>query len=237
MQRLIDQGAFGPDAYLDLGRHNFMRSASATPAFDPFTQSEAAAMARAFAADAAHSAEVDSAEGSLSESDVVIAQIRRLNDEIDDEGVSRRIDRIEKITADIFRLVEGNPAKRAQAKTFLDYYLPTTLKLLSSYSQFEDQAADGENIRAAKENIENILDSLVQGFELQLDRLFASDVMDISGDIRVLEQMMARDGLTEAKGTLRMAAGASSPLAPSATAANSQKAAVAAAAAVQKEQE
>ncbi len=45
-------------------------------------------------------------------------------------------------------------------------------------------------------NIEKTLDTLVQGFSQQLDQLFTADVLDISADIDVLENMMKKDGLT-----------------------------------------
>ena len=55
---------------------------------------------------------------------------------------------------------------------------------------------EGENIRATKQRIENMMDDLVAGFERQLDRLYASDRMDVASDIAVMEQMLRRDGLS-----------------------------------------
>ena len=79
----------------------------------------------------------------------------------------------------------------------MGYYLPTTLKILTAYEQFEEQGVRGENLQAAMRDIENILDHLVSGFERQLDLLFENDVLDISSDISVLESMLAKDGLTD----------------------------------------
>ena len=126
----------------------------------------------------------------------LLQQIRALDDEIEDEEVSRRIRRIEAVTGKIFRTVEEHPEKKPQIKSFMSYYLPTTLKLLRAYSKFERQDVAGENITAAKEDISGILDTLAAGFEQQLDKLFQADAMDISADIDVLETMMKRDGLS-----------------------------------------
>jgi len=126
----------------------------------------------------------------------LLGQIRALDEEIRDEEVSRRIRRIETVTGKIFKAVEEHPEKKPQIKSFMSYYLPTTLKLLRSYSTFEKQEVEGENIRAAKENISGILDTLAAGYEQQLDKLFQADAMDISADIDVLETMMKRDGLS-----------------------------------------
>ena len=127
----------------------------------------------------------------------IIAEIRQLNDKIADEAVSKKIDEIETLTTKIFSVVEDKPEKLPEIKSFMSYYLPTTLKLLRSYSDFERQGVSGQNIDATKERIEKILDTLVSGFSQQLDQLFQTDAMDISSDIDVLETMMQKDGLSK----------------------------------------
>ncbi len=127
--------------------------------------------------------------------DAKLREIRYLNDLIDDEGVSARIDDIESITANIFYLVQEKPERMEEIRTFMNYYLPTTFKLLNAYARLEKQHVAGENVANSKREIEEILDKLVEGFRQQLDRLFRSDAIDISSDIDVLETMMAKDGL------------------------------------------
>ncbi|MBQ3079399.1 MAG: 5-bromo-4-chloroindolyl phosphate hydrolysis family protein [Clostridia bacterium] len=127
----------------------------------------------------------------------ILLQIRALNTAIDDEDVSGKIDRIEEITANIFQLIAQNPSRKAEIQVFMEYYLPTTLKLLRNYARLENQSAEGENIASSKARIESILNKLVAGFEKQLDILFKSDAVDITSDIKVLEKMMVMDGLTE----------------------------------------
>ena len=134
-----------------------------------------------------------------------LRQIRELNDRIDDEPVSAKIDRIGEITASIFMFVKQKPERRDEVHKFMSYYLPTTMKLLESYSLLEKQSYQGENIAAARKDIENILDQMIPAFEKQLDRLFQADAIDISADVDVLETMLAKDGLTEKEGmTMRM---------------------------------
>lgn len=126
----------------------------------------------------------------------ILRKIRQINDDIPDPDVSERIDRMEDLTAKIFKAVEEKPEKLPQIKSFMSYYLPTTLKLLRSYADFEKTGAEGENVTAAKADIERILDTLVDGFRKQLDKLYEADAIDISSDIDVLETMMQRDGLS-----------------------------------------
>lgn len=127
----------------------------------------------------------------------ILREIRELNDAIPGEEISARIYKIEELTSKIFKVVEEAPEKLPQIKSFMSYYLPTTLKLLRSYAEFEDSGAGGESVDNAKADIERILDTLQDGFRKQLDKLYDADAMDISSDINVLETMMKRDGLSD----------------------------------------
>lgn len=132
----------------------------------------------------------------MSEHEKILHRIRELNDDIDNEIVSEKIDEIETLTRKIFKLVEEKPEMEGQLDMFLSYYLPTTLKLLNSYAYFEEQGIRGENIDAGMRNIEETLDMLIDGYKTQLDKLFESDTLDVTTDINVLEQMMKADGFT-----------------------------------------
>ena len=128
-----------------------------------------------------------------------IADIRRLNDEIPDERISAQIDLIERLTAQIFFCVLKNPKKLSQIRQFLNYYLPTTIKLMEQYVTLQNQSLKTENITEGMQKIEDLLDKVIIAFQRQLDALFEADVVDITADIRVMEQMMASEGLTNKK--------------------------------------
>lgn len=127
--------------------------------------------------------------------DAILSAIRAINDDIDDVVMSQKIDRIEEITGKILDFQRKNPSASADLRNFLDYYLPTTLKILRSYAQLEEQGIEGENISSTKFRIEGMMDKVVSGFENRLDKLFQSDALDISSDVQVLEQMLKKDGL------------------------------------------
>ncbi len=127
----------------------------------------------------------------------IILEIRRLNDEIADIAVSDRIYRIEEHTQHIFDYVKEHPEKKNNIRTFMNYYLPTTLKLLEAYAEIEKVGVAGENMKRSKESIEKTLDLLAEGFERQLDTLYESKNIDISSDIEVLETMMKKDGMID----------------------------------------
>lgn len=128
--------------------------------------------------------------------DDILRQIRKVNDDIPDEVMSAKIDRIEEITGKILAYQKARPEKAGQLRSFLNYYLPTTLKILRAYAQLDAQGIEGENISAAKARIEGMMDQVVSGFEKQLDKLFQDDAMDINSDVQVLENMLKKDGLS-----------------------------------------
>ena len=140
---------------------------------------------------------VEKKEECLSRSERILQQIRADNDLIADEEVSAKIDRIEDLTRKIFAVLDRYPEKEKQLYSFLNYYLPTTLKALESYARLEAQGVETETIRSTKQKINAMLDELCDGYEKQLDKLFENDAVDITADIEVMRKMMERDGLKE----------------------------------------
>lgn len=120
-------------------------------------------------------------------------EMRRLNDSIQDAAISAQIERLSQVSDKIFQQVQKNPSQLPQIRKFMSYYLPTTLKLLENYAAFEEAGVSGENLSQAKSRIEATMDSIVAGFEHQLDELYRTDAMDIDSDIRVMETMLRRD--------------------------------------------
>lgn len=132
----------------------------------------------------------------VKEGKVYIQEIRRANDRIPGEEISRKISRLETITAKIFACVERRPEKLPDIRRFMSYYLPTTLKLLNAYAEFDSQPVQSAKISSAKEEISSTLDTISQAFSNLLDSLYEEDILDISSDISVLEAMFAQEGLT-----------------------------------------
>lgn len=181
LQKMIDQGYFGESAYLNLELGYLFCSRKAVET----VRKERAQREEAAKAEPPKQEEVWYAD--------ILRNIRRANDDIDDPVLSAKIDRLEEIARKIFQAVEEDPRKRSRIDTFLNYYLPTTQKLLDSYAQFEDAGVEGENLRQAKSRIEGTMDAIVEGFEHQLDQLYKADALDVDSDIRVMETMLHRD--------------------------------------------
>ena len=179
LQAMIGKGYFGGKAYLNRELGYFFRSSQAD--VDWQRQQEKAEE------EAVPPKEAEEGYSGI------LRNIRQANDRIADPVLSAKIDRLEEVTARIFRAVEADPRKRSSIDTFLNYYLPTTQKLLDSYAEFEATGVEGANLGQAKDRIQKTMDSIVAGFEHQLDELYKMDAMNVDSDIRVMESMLRRD--------------------------------------------
>lgn len=128
-----------------------------------------------------------------------VARLQQINDDIPDYKVSAQLKQIEILTASIIDQVERKPDKLKEVRQFMGYYLPTTIKLLEQYVQMQNVGLRGENIETGMQQIEDLLDKVIVAFQKQLDSLFERDVVDITADIQVMEQMMAAQGLTNSE--------------------------------------
>lgn len=129
--------------------------------------------------------------------DAYVKKIRECNDAIPGEEISEKIYHIELVVDKIFDRVEQQPETVADITKLMDYYLPTTVKLLEAYAQMDAQPVGGENIQSAKREIESTLDTLNEAFEKLLDSLFQDAAWDVSSDISVLNTMLAQEGLKD----------------------------------------
>ena len=133
----------------------------------------------------------------ISDGQKAIAEMKRLDNNIADPTISAQIVRLQQLSEKIFAQVKQNPEKLPQIRKFMNYYLPTTLKILNAYDRMGEQGVSGENITSTMHKVESMMDTIIKAFEKQLDNLFGAEAMDISTDMVVLENMMAREGLTE----------------------------------------
>lgn len=126
-----------------------------------------------------------------------LTQLRDLDVRIDDAAVSAKIVAIENVVGRIIKRVEDEPSVVDGMERLVDYYLPTTVKLLEAYEDLEDQPVQGSNIAGSRRDIEQTLDVLHGAFEKLLDESYQDLSMDVSSDISVLHAMLAQEGLTD----------------------------------------
>ncbi|MDD3334728.1 MAG: 5-bromo-4-chloroindolyl phosphate hydrolysis family protein [Eubacteriales bacterium] len=127
----------------------------------------------------------------------MIMEIREENAKIPDESLTNKLNQLEKLCSELFQAVYEKPAKASQIRKFMDYYLPTTLKMVKSYRILGQRSLKSSEMEQARLRIDDALGVVITGCQKLLTNLYKDDVLDITTDIDVLEQMLKRDGLTE----------------------------------------
>lgn len=135
----------------------------------------------------------------LAEGRRALSEMGRLYSSIKDPEVRKKINELMRITDKITQDAIADPSDIPQIKKFMNYYLPTTIKLLNSYDRMSSQGIEGENLSRSMSNINEMLDDAIVAYKRRLDSLFENQALDIETDIEVMNTMLAREGLTGRK--------------------------------------
>ena len=135
----------------------------------------------------------------VQEGNRALSEMGRLYTSIKDPEVRQKINEIMRITDKITQDAIEDPSDIPQIKKFMNYYLPTTIKLLNAYDRMSSQGIEGENLTKSMNSINEMLDAAIEAYKKRLDSLFANQALDIETDIQVMNTMLAREGLTGEK--------------------------------------
>lgn len=139
----------------------------------------------------------ENADAVISKGQKMLHTIRAENDAITDEVLSGQMDELERLCVQIFTTVAEKPGKAPQIRKFMNYYLPTTLKMLASYRRMDERGVSvGDMTNARAETIRG-MNMVLTACQKQLDNLYKDTMLDVSTDIDVLEQMLKRDGYAD----------------------------------------
>ena len=81
----------------------------------------------------------------------------------------------------------------------MNYYLPTTLKILANYRIMQQRGVSYGEMKEARETTVRGLTLILRACQKLIDNLHRENMLDISTDIDVLEQMLKRDGYTDSE--------------------------------------
>lgn len=137
-------------------------------------------------------AEVDAL---IREARAQLNQIAAANDAIADPKLSAQIEDIESTCRVILQRLEEQPNMLSSLRTFLRYYLPATLKLLSARAQLESEVNAGSSQNIAS-RISDAVSAVQSAFHKQLDALNEFRFINLESEMDVLTDMLKSDGLT-----------------------------------------
>ena len=124
-----------------------------------------------------------------------IKQIRAANDKIPGKEITEKLDRLEVVAKQVFKIVEEHPEKLPEIYKFMEYYMPTTLKLVNNYYEFDRQPVQGENITNGKAEIEKTIDMINVAFENLANKLYQDVAMEVSAEISAMQTILSQEGL------------------------------------------
>ncbi len=130
------------------------------------------------------------------------SELGRLYASIPDMEVKHKIRDIMEVSDKIIEDAIDDPSDVPQIKKFLDYYLPTTIKLLNAYDRMGAQGIEGENITGTMKSISEMLDTAIEAYHKLLDSLFANQALDVETDIEVMNTLLKREGLSGGAGAI-----------------------------------
>ena len=126
-----------------------------------------------------------------------VDKLHKLNDDIPGEVISRKLYVLEDLLKQMFSRVREHPEQMNRMHKLMDYYLPTMLKLVEAYAEYDKVSVPGSEILQAKSEIENTLDTINEAFTQLLNNLFQDSVWDVTSDAKVLTTMLTQEGLAQ----------------------------------------
>ena len=135
------------------------------------------------------------ADAILAEAKKARAEMERLAASIPDQDVKQKIASLLSLSDRIAQDAIQDEADIPQIQKFQNYFLPSTIGLLNAYDRMSAQGVNGENISGSRQRIADMLQTEVEAFQKQLDALYRNDAMDVDADIKVMQQLLEREGL------------------------------------------
>lgn len=192
IKKVLEKGFF-PEGYLDAEETTFMVSKEI---YDKYLETKE----NQIVIEAQNTA-MESAEGKLN---AMIAEgmrykekLSELNDRIPGVVITEKLNKLESLLKEIFNGLREHPDQMDSCHKLMDYYLPTMIKLVEAYAEYDKVSQPGPEIIAAKQEIENTLDIINQAFVELLNKLYQSSVWDVTAEAKVLKTMLNQAGLTE----------------------------------------
>ena len=121
--------------------------------------------------------------------------INLVKNKIENKNFIDHIEDLENSSKDILKVIENHPESSLGLNKFSEYYLPTSVKLINAYYEFEQITSKNSKIIKSMEQIDETIVDLTNAFDrLQLDFLCDS-TMEIKADIDTINLLLNQEGL------------------------------------------
>ncbi len=198
IKKMLNTG-FYPEGYMDEEESTLMLSEAVYKDYDRFKKQQDIDEANARAAERERLSQEAKSEldQMVEEGMAAVDKLHKLNDDIPGEVISRKLNVLEDLLKQMFSRVKDHPEQMDRMHKLMDYYLPTMLKLVEAYAEYDKVSAPGPEILQAKSEIETTLDTINEAFTQLLNNLFQDSVWDVTSDAKVLTTMLTQEGLAQ----------------------------------------
>lgn len=193
IKKMLSKGFF-PEGYLDESNTTFMVSKEIYQQYLETKKNQIIVEENNAEAEATPESELNSV---ISEGMRYIDRLRELNEKIPGVVITQKLSKLEQLLNEIFNSLREHPEEMPNCRKLMEYYLPTMIKLVEAYAEYDKVSQPGEDIVAAKKEIENTLDIINQAFVELLNKLYQNSVWDVKAEAQVLKTMLHQAGLTE----------------------------------------
>jgi len=136
----------------------------------------------------------DSPAAVLAKARADLMELRRMQVKIRDREITSLCREITDTADKILTVLKQKPQTVSGARQFLNYYLPTLGKILTTYARLEESGSLTEEL---KNSTVTHLGEIRKAMEQQYNSLFDDDKLDLTVDMEALTLACKRDGLLE----------------------------------------
>lgn len=136
--------------------------------------------------------------------EAVIAEMRKINQKIynmiskvENMELKSNVKEIYETTNKIIAKVSKDKNELKKIRTFINYYLPVTLKILVKYDEIENQNLNTKDGNEFMRTVEEKIKVISSSFKNQLNALYQSDYVNTDAELGVLENMLKSEGYTD----------------------------------------
>ena len=133
----------------------------------------------------------------IAESITSLDKLSEKRDEIESPSFKEHLGKLIENSTDILKIIEKYPDKATGLGKFSTYYLPTSLKLATSYKEFEMVNSMDSRIVKSMGEIEESIKTIAEAFDKMKIDLLDDRAMDIKTEIDTINLLLKQEGLAE----------------------------------------
>ena len=133
----------------------------------------------------------------IKESILSLDKISETKNDIKDAAFREDVDHLLGNSEDILKIIEKYPDKATYIGKFSTYYLPTSLKLVESYKDFELVNSNDSRILKSMAEISESIRTISEAFNKMKIDLLDDRAMDVKTEIDTINLLLKQEGLTK----------------------------------------